>query len=174
MVMNTNRILAMEPTSRRLTSALVGLVMRDGPSGIRRSPGLCWSPGPARREAGGGRLERRRGPEARGGDGAGARGRGARAAASAAGIAAWRHPRQPGPLPASWPPNLETDNMNSNPDQHPAMLWKERLWIPAHLPDLVTTFLLAEVAHLQHNNLVSTELALWPVGNLLWPILGAK
>ena len=41
--------------------------------------------------------------------------------------------------------------------QQPAMLWKERLWIPAHLPDLVTTFLLAEVAHLQQNNLVSTE-----------------
>ena len=53
----------------------------------------------------------------------------------------------------------------------PAMLWKERLWIPAHLPDLVTTFLLAEVAHLQQNNLIT--MALWPVGNLLWPILGA-
>ena len=33
----------------------------------------------------------------------------------------------------------------------PAILWKGRLWIPAHLPDLVTTFLLAEVAHLQQN-----------------------
>ena len=39
----------------------------------------------------------------------------------------------------------------------PAILWKERLWIPAPLPDLVTTFLLAEVAHLQQNSLVSTE-----------------
>ena len=47
----------------------------------------------------------------------------------------------------------------------PAMLWKERLWIPAHLPDLVTTFLLAEVAHLQQNNLVSTE---WHCGQ--WEI----
>ena len=55
------------------------------------------------------------------------------------------------------------------------MLWKERLWILAHLPDLVTTFLLAEVAHLQQNNLVSTE---WHCGQweivciFLWPILG--
>ena len=47
----------------------------------------------------------------------------------------------------------------------PAMLWKERLWIPAHLPDLVTTFLFAEVAHLQQNNLVSTE---WHCGQ--WEI----
>ena len=50
------------------------------------------------------------------------------------------------------------------------MLWKERLWILAHLPDLITAFLLAEVAHLQQNNLVSKE---WPMGNLLWLILGA-
>ena len=49
--------------------------------------------------------------------------------------------------------------------QQPAMLWKERLWILAHLPDLVTTFLLAEVAHLQQNNLVSTE---WHCGQ--WEI----
>ena len=45
------------------------------------------------------------------------------------------------------------------------MLWKERLWILAHLPDLVATFLLAEVAHLQQNNLVSTE---WHCGQ--WEI----
>ena len=45
------------------------------------------------------------------------------------------------------------------------MLWKERLWILAHLPDPVTTFLLAEVAHLQQNNLVSTE---WHCGS--WEI----
>ena len=41
--------------------------------------------------------------------------------------------------------------------RQPAMLWKKRLWILAHLPDLVTTFLLADVAHLQQTNLVSTE-----------------
>ena len=35
------------------------------------------------------------------------------------------------------------------------MLWKERLWILTHLPDLITMFLLADVAHLQQNNLVS-------------------
>ena len=45
------------------------------------------------------------------------------------------------------------------------MLWKERLWILAHLPDLITTFLLAEVAHLQQNNLVSKE---WHCGQ--WEI----
>ena len=75
--------------------------MRDGPSGIRRSPGLCRSRRAQRRGKpaeggwrGGG------GPRARGGGGAGAGG--ARAAASAAGIAAWRHPRHsPSPrLPA--------------------------------------------------------------------------
>ena len=39
------------------------------------------------------------------------------------------------------------------------------VWILAHLPDPVTTFLLAEVAHLQQNNLVSTE---WHCGQ--WEI----
>ena len=45
------------------------------------------------------------------------------------------------------------------------MLWKERLWILAHLPNLITTFLLAEMAHLQQNNLVLTEWHCCPVGN---------
>ena len=45
------------------------------------------------------------------------------------------------------------------------MLWKERLWFLAHMPDPVTTFLLAEVAHLQQNHLVSTE---WHCGQ--WAI----
>ena len=45
------------------------------------------------------------------------------------------------------------------------MLWKERFLILAHLPDLVTTFLHEEVAHLQQNNLVSTE---WHCGQ--WEI----
>ena len=40
---------------------------------------------------------------------------------------------------------------------HPAMLWKERLSILAHLPDLNTTFLLADLAHLRQTTLVSTE-----------------
>ena len=49
--------------------------------------------------------------------------------------------------------------------RQPAMLWKESLWILGHLPDLVTTFLLADVAHMQQNNLISTE---WHFGQ--WKI----
>ena len=37
------------------------------------------------------------------------------------------------------------------------MLYKERLRILAHLPDLITTCLLIEVAHLQQDDLVSTS-----------------
>ena len=44
----------------------------------------------------------------------------------------------------------ERDAYNSNAA-------RERLWILAHLPDLITTFLPADLAHLQQNTLVSKE-----------------
>ena len=49
----------------------------------------------------------------------------------------------------------------------------------AHLPDLIAPILLADLADLQQNTLVSTECPcgqgnrIWPRGNLIWPILGA-
>ena len=55
--------------------------------------------------------------------------------------------------------------------RQPAMLWKERLWILAHLPDhnILACRSGAPAAEQPRIN----GMALWPVGNLLWPILGA-
>ena len=55
--------------------------------------------------------------------------------------------------------------------RQPVMLWKERLWILAHLPDRNVLACRSGAPAAEQPRI--NGMALWSMGNLLWPILGA-
>ena len=54
--------------------------------------------------------------------------------------------------------------------RQPAMLWK-RLWILAHLPDLITNVLACRRSAPAAEQPRINRMSLWLVRNLIWPIL---